>query len=174
MNKLKLILACNKQGLIGIDNKLPWYIPKDLEYFRRLTKDNVVVMGRKTWDSLPIKPLPNRTNVVIGSKPITTPNTIQLKFNTLNDYTFENLKRLSESNSVFVIGGAKLAESLIDKIDTIYLTEVDKEIKEEDGKEYTYFDLDLLKKFELTNVDPESSKYFDNDYSFRFLTYKRK
>jgi len=63
--KLSLIVAIAQNGCIGIDNKLPWYLPEDLKYFRRLTTGNIVIMGRKTYDSIG-KPLPNRHNIVIS------------------------------------------------------------------------------------------------------------
>ena len=64
---MRLILACDLKGGIGYQNKLPWHIPLDLSRFKSLTKNGVVVMGRKTWESLPKKPLPNRVNVVISN-----------------------------------------------------------------------------------------------------------
>ena len=63
---MKLILACDLNGGIGYKNKLPWYIPLDLKRFKNLTQNGVVVMGRKTWESLPKKPLPKRVNVVVS------------------------------------------------------------------------------------------------------------
>ena len=67
---INIIAAMAKNRVIGINNKIPWYIPNDLKYFKKLTTGNksAVVMGRKTWDSLPIKPLPNRRNYVLTKK----------------------------------------------------------------------------------------------------------
>lgn len=65
---IKLIAALDYQNGIGKGNDIPWYIPEDLKRFKKLTTDNIVIMGRKTWDSLPKQPLPNRTNIVITSK----------------------------------------------------------------------------------------------------------
>ena len=64
---INIIAALSKNRVIGINNRLPWSIPEDLKYFKRLTsgKNQAIVMGRKTWDSLPIKPLPNRRNWVL-------------------------------------------------------------------------------------------------------------
>ena len=65
---MNAILACDIKGGIGYQNKLPWTnIQGDLVRFKNLTKDQVIVMGRNTWDSLPKKPLPNRLNIVISN-----------------------------------------------------------------------------------------------------------
>jgi len=66
MSKLSLIICTDIKNGIGKYNAIPWYNPVDLKNFKRLTTNNVVVMGRKTWDSLPIQPLPNRLNIIIS------------------------------------------------------------------------------------------------------------
>ena len=65
--KLKLILARARNGVIGRHNTLPWHLPQDMAHFKRVTMGSPVIMGRKTWDSLPAKfrPLPGRTNLVV-------------------------------------------------------------------------------------------------------------
>ena len=62
--EIHLIWAQDFEGGIGIDGKLPWHISEDLKNFKQLTLDTKIVMGRKTWESLPIKPLPQRKNIV--------------------------------------------------------------------------------------------------------------
>ena len=68
---LHLIYARAHNGVIGKDNQLPWHLPEDMAHFRQLTKGCPVVMGRKTWDSLPprFRPLPGRTNIVVTRQP---------------------------------------------------------------------------------------------------------
>ncbi len=68
---LHIILARARNGIIGKDNAMPWHLPEDLAHFKRTTMGNPVIMGRKTWDSIPAKfrPLPGRTNVVITRLP---------------------------------------------------------------------------------------------------------
>jgi dihydrofolate reductase len=96
---MKLIIACDPKGGIGFDGKLPWTnIQGDLPRFKNLTQGQVIIMGRNTWESLPKKPLPNRFNVVVTSKPIdnaTIINDISLQF-------------YSEYTNAWIIGGAKL------------------------------------------------------------------
>ena len=65
---VKIIVAVDKKGAIGKNNDLLYTIKEDLKNFKELTSGNIVVMGRNTWDSLPIKPLPNRTNIVLTKK----------------------------------------------------------------------------------------------------------
>ena len=69
---INIIVAMTKDQGIGYNNKLPWYIPDDLKRFKKLTSNSVIVMGRKTWDSLPIKPLPNRINYVLSKNQVIT------------------------------------------------------------------------------------------------------
>src|SRR3954469_3389159 len=65
---LVLVLAVARNGVIGKDGKVPWYIPEDLKHFRRVTTGHAVIMGRKTWDEVG-KPLPERRNIVISKTP---------------------------------------------------------------------------------------------------------
>ena len=65
--EIHLIWAQDKNGGIGKDGKLPWHISEDLKNFKKITSNHPVIMGRKTWDSLPIKPLPNRRNIILSN-----------------------------------------------------------------------------------------------------------
>ena len=65
---LSIIVAIAKNNVIGKDNKLIWHLPEDLKRFKLLTQEKIVVMGKKTWDSLQKKPLPNRLNIIISNK----------------------------------------------------------------------------------------------------------
>lgn len=110
---MKLILACDPDGGIGYQNKLPWTnIQGDLPRFKRLTEGQLVVMGRNTWDSLPKKPLPNRINIVVTSRPFVQPGVA-----TIN-------KLLNYSDSYWLIGGAKLIEQAWPYVNEIHLTKV--------------------------------------------------
>ncbi|MBT5343172.1 dihydrofolate reductase, partial [Candidatus Woesearchaeota archaeon] len=63
---INIIVGMTKNRVIGKDNSLPWHLPEDLKNFKALTENNIVIMGRKTWDSIPEKfrPLPNRNNII--------------------------------------------------------------------------------------------------------------
>jgi len=62
-----IVAKMGVRGVIGVDGQLPWHIPHDLAFFKQFTLNGSVIMGRATWGSLPIKPLPNRTNVVVST-----------------------------------------------------------------------------------------------------------
>lgn len=117
---MKLIVACDPTGGIGYNNKLPWSkIEGDLPRFKSLTEDKIVVMGRNTWESLPKKPLPNRTNFVVTSNPFSLPYQV----NHEKVYAITNLNTLNSFNeNACLIGGAKLIESAWQYITTIHLT----------------------------------------------------
>lgn len=107
---MKLIIAFDPKGGIGYNGGLPWTnLQGDLPRFKALTTGKVIIMGRATWDSLPKKPLPNRTNWVKTSRPvdgITNPD---------NDI-------IAKEKEVWLIGGAKMIESYWDYIDEIHAT----------------------------------------------------
>lgn len=115
MIKYNVIVAVNENLVIGKDNQLPWHSSEDLKYFKRMTTDNVVIMGRKTYESIG-KPLPNRVNIVISS---TTNFTDVITVNSFD----EALDMASTfDKEIFVIGGASLYEQVIDNTDKLYLT----------------------------------------------------
>ena len=103
---ITLIWAESANGYIGKDNKIPWSIPEDLENFKRITLGNTVVMGRKTWDSLPksVKPLPQRTNVVLTSSEHTwLPEGVNLITNPYDSFSFGG-----RDHKLFIIGGKQI------------------------------------------------------------------
>lgn len=111
---MKLILACDKNGGIGYKNKLPWTnIQGDLPRFKELTNGKVVVMGRKTWDSLPKKPLPGRLNFVVSTTDISLPNGAVKIINLNHFYNYPD---------AWLIGGASLVNYSWDMIHEVHLT----------------------------------------------------
>jgi len=110
---MKLIVACDPNGGIGYNNKLPWSnIEGDLPRFKELTTGKVVLMGRNTWESLPKKPLPNRINVVVSSKDIPD-------ITTLTSLPARDTMDLAD---VWLIGGAKIINSSWHLIDEVHLS----------------------------------------------------
>jgi dihydrofolate reductase len=110
--RLNLIYARAANGVIGNNNALPWHLPEDLAHFRRLTQGCPVVMGRKTWDSLPprFRPLPGRSNIVI-TRQVDWQAEGALRAGSLQ----EALRCAAEASDVWVIGGAdiyRMAEPL--------------------------------------------------------------
>lgn len=109
---MKLVIASDPSGGIGYQNKLPWNkIQGDLSRFKQLTESQEVVMGRQTWESLPIKPLPNRKNYVL-SKNLTAPGAIVLN----SELELKNIP------NAWIIGGSKTIEACWDMITEVHLT----------------------------------------------------
>ena len=97
--EIHLIWAQDKNGGIGENGKLPWHISEDLKNFKKITLNSTIIMGRKTWDSLPIKPLPKRENIILSSKKQSS----GITYHSLKG-CLEDLKE-SNKNKVFIIGG---------------------------------------------------------------------
>ena len=122
-----LIAAVAKNGVIGKENALPWYIPEDLKRFKELTTGHTVLMGRKTFESIMKrnnKPLPNRTNVVITRDVNFKAPEGAAVYNNLEE-AFKKLK----GQDIYVIGGGQIYKQTIDKADVLYITHVDKDIE---------------------------------------------
>jgi dihydrofolate reductase len=121
------VMAHDLEGGIGLDNKMPWFYKEDLKRFYKLTTvdNSCVVMGRKTWDSLPKKPLARRTNVILSS---TLPQ--RAEDNVFVVRTMARLEQLMQTyNHVFIIGGANLLEQLMPMVDTLFITRINKVYK---------------------------------------------
>lgn len=109
------ILACDIKGGIGKNGRIPWYIPYDLQHFKTITSSsplntiNVVIMGRNTWFSLPHKPLKNRINIIITSKPELIEHMQNVYCSSSLDEALKIIQNIqSQIHNVFVIGGSKL------------------------------------------------------------------
>jgi dihydrofolate reductase len=123
--KLILIAALTKNRVIGKDGKIPWHYSEDMKRFKRLTMGQALLMGRKTYESLE-KPLPGRTNVVVGTSPVRRPAGADvLVFSTLEEALFE----LQDREKVFVIGGGTIYAQLIEQADAMHLTMIDQEVE---------------------------------------------
>lgn len=124
------IIACKaSNGVIGKNGKLPWHISEDLKFFKEITSGHSVIMGYRTWESLPVKPLKNRKNFVICREGTVLPDNPDVE--AVIDLT-EFFKR-TDINEVFVIGGESVYRKFIDFADEIYLTEIEEPV---DGDTY--------------------------------------
>lgn len=119
---LGLIFARARNGVIGKDNALPWHLPEDLAHFKATTMGQPVIMGRKTWDSLPPKfrPLPGRMNIVVTRQPNWHSAGAQVVHS-----IEEALALCQEGSSPWVIGGAQLYALALDKAQRVVVTEID-------------------------------------------------
>lgn len=124
--RIALVAAVARGGVIGRGGALPWHLPEDLRRFRELTTGHAVVMGRKTWDSLPerFRPLPGRRNVVVTRDPSWSAAGAE-RAGSLE----EALRLLATEPRVFVIGGAEVFARALPLADELYLTELDLEVE---------------------------------------------
>jgi len=163
MSKISIIVAMSRNNVIGIDNAMPWKQREDLKFFKSKTLNKVVIMGRKTFESIG-KPLPNRTNIVI---------TTDSKFSTINNVkTFNSLDKAleyyKEEQEIIIAGGGQLYKQSINKADTLYITYI--ETKIEEGE---IFFPKLPDNFKEVS---EIKKYKDknNQYDYSFIELERK
>ena len=155
---ISIIAAIGKSRELGKDNKLLWHISDDLKRFKKLTLGKVVIMGRKTFDSLPEKsrPLHNRINIIITKNRAYTPvgctvcHSIEEAINKAKEFKKE----------IFIIGGASIYQQGIKYTDKLYLTVIDKEFPEADAFFPDYSDFKKVIKEE---------KKFDGKFTYKFI-----
>lgn len=121
-----LIAAVADNGVIGINNKLPWHLPEDLAHFKKLTTGKPIIMGRNTFESLP-SPLPNRLNIVISTQKITAngflhADTLTKALELATHYCLEQ-ESVTEKE-IMVIGGAQLYKATLNIAKKMYITQV--------------------------------------------------
>ncbi|WP_036593173.1 dihydrofolate reductase [Ottowia thiooxydans] len=121
-SKIGLIYARARNGVIGKDGVMPWHLPEDLAHFKRVTLNHPVIMGRKTWDSLPprFRPLPGRTNIVI-TRQADWNNSGATRVASLQ----EALQKCEDASEVWVIGGAQIYAQAIELANEVVATEID-------------------------------------------------
>ena len=177
---MKLIMACTPLGGIGKNGTLPWRIKEDMALFKRITTTtkninqyNIVIMGRKTWESIPAKfrPLPNRINMVVSTtmkqsdidKTYTGNNVFIANSITDINIQMNNIKSLYDIDKTFVIGGANIYEQLLNLklIDTIHISYL---MKEYDCD--TFIDINTY----LTDFKCEISEQFNK---FEYKKYRK-
>lgn len=158
MTKIIIIAAVAKNNVIGKDGKMPWDIKEDLEHFKRLTLNHTVVMGRKTFDSLPFKPLKNRTNIVLTSNKEFSHDRVVVRHSLKEAIDFAKDKA---EEKLFIIGGQKVYAEGMRYADTLEITRINKAY---DGD--TYFPEINNEEWKIEATDPRQ------EYSF--VTYAKK
>ena len=156
---ISIISAVAQNLAIGKDNQLLWNLPDDLKRFKKLTTGNTIIMGKKTFLSLPKRPLPNRTNIVISD----------IKDEVIDGCTMaysidDVLSKIDHTKENFIIGGGSIYNQFINKADILYITWV-----------YKNFDADVyFPKIDL-NIYREKERIDINDpkigFSYSFSTY---
>lgn len=163
MGTVNIIVAISGNRGIGFDNKLLYWLPNDLKRFKALTTGHTIIMGRKTFESLPKGALPNRRNIVLSRQK-------ELKIENAEVYsTLEEALRQCEGEDCFIIGGASVYAQALPLADRLYITEVDDTTKEAD----TFFpeiDKDIWRVV-ATEDFPTDEKHA---YPYSFVDYERR
>ncbi len=163
--KLSLIVAMAQNRTIGVDNKLPWHLPEDLKYFRRITMGKPIIMGRKTHESIG-KALPGRTNIVVTRQQGLKFEGCEIVSN-LDDAIglAEQIGLINGMDEAVVIGGAELYALALPLTDRIYLTEVQAEVQ---GDAF-FPEVDWSEWQEMVREDFKAKGPNPYDYSFLVL-----
>ena len=164
--RLALMVAKSANNVIGRNNKLPWYLPNDLKYFKAVTMGKPIIMGRKTWESLG-KPLPGRTNIVITrqSEYVAEGAKVVPDLQAALDMA-ENIALIEGQDEVVVIGGGEIYALALPRADRLYVTEVHAEI---DGDAW-FPEFDASEWQEAGREDFSASGPNPYDYSFVLLS----
>jgi len=148
MIRTAIIVARANNGVIGVDNQLPWHLPSDLKYFKQVTMGKPVVMGRKTFESIG-RPLPGRTNVVITRNADWSAPGVRVVGSLADALKLATAQAdLDGADEVVVIGGATLYREAIDQVDRMYVTQVH---ASPDGD--AFFEAPDQEKFARTSVE---------------------
>lgn len=165
--RLAMMAAKASNNVIGRDNKLPWYLPNDLKYFKQVTLGKPIVMGRNTWESLK-GPLPGRTNIVISRQADYVAQGAKV-VGTL-DEALElagHVAHIDGQDELVVIGGAQIYALALPRAERLYLTEVHAEVPGD-----TYFpELDAAQWQEIGRDDFQAEG--PNPYDYSFVVYQR-
>ena len=130
--KISIIVATDKENGIGVNNQLPWHIPKDMQHFKTITettedknKTNAVIMGRKTWNSIPerFKPLKNRENIILTRQNIPKPHNTHIADSFETALSIANKKNIEQ---IFIIGGASIYKLALNHpaLNNIYIIKI--------------------------------------------------
>jgi len=160
---ISIIVAIAENNAIGKNNELLWHISRDLKRFKGLTNGHYVVMGKKTYFSLPRRPLPNRTNMVITDVPGEQIDDCLMAYS-----IGDAINKMDTENENFIIGGGSIYRQFLPHTDKLYITRVHKDFEAD-----TFFpevSLDIWKLLEKEDVtdDPQ------NDFDYTFEIYTRK
>ncbi|HIU37056.1 MAG TPA: dihydrofolate reductase [Candidatus Aphodousia faecigallinarum] len=162
MTQLHLIVAHARNGVIGKENKLPWYLPEDLKNFKRTTLGKPVIMGRKTWESLG-RPLPGRRNIVI-----TRQKDYEAEGATVVSDLQAAIEAVADAPVAFIMGGAQVYKEALPQVEVAHITYLNADFEGD-----AYFE--PLNPNEWTLTEEESFPATDaHPFSYSFRIYSRK
>ncbi|ERP91772.1 dihydrofolate reductase [Alcanivorax sp. P2S70] len=165
--RLSMMVAKASNNVIGRDNKLPWYLPNDLKYFKQVTFGKPVIMGRKTWESLK-GPLPGRTNIVITRQPDYLADGAKVVAS-LDDAVAmaENVAFIEGQEEAVIMGGAEIYSLALPQADRLYLTEVHANVEGDTFfPEYDASEWQQIAREDFVAEGP-------NPYDYSFVVYER-
>ncbi|WP_321326646.1 type 3 dihydrofolate reductase [Thiomicrorhabdus sp.] len=163
--KIAMIAAMANNRVIGLDNDMPWHLPDDLKFFKAMTTGKPVIMGRKTFESIGSKPLPNRENYVISRQMNFAANGAKL-FSSLEGALAE-LADLGEAEEVIIMGGGQLYSKMLPQADKLYLTLIDADINGDTFfPDWTQFTWNEIAREQHAKDDRHA-------YAFDFVTLER-
>lgn len=159
--RLALIVAMDQQGVIGLNNDLPWKLSADLQYFRQVTMGKPLIMGRNTHESIG-RPLPGRLNIIV---------THQENYQATGCVVVTSLElalqHCADAEEVMVMGGASLYAQLLPKVQRLYITQVHARVKGD-----TWFPEINRQQWQLIQQQAHSADS-KNEYNFSFEVYDR-
>ena len=163
--KIAIVVAYDKNRGIGTGGDLPWgrSLPADLAHFKELTTGGAVVMGRKTYESIGGRPLPNRKNIVLSTGEVV---------GAIGAKNFAQALQLASeepNQDIFVIGGERVFAEALPEVDTIYATEVDYSFSNAD---VFFHQINVNQWEEISRTSQKANE--QNKYSFDFVEYRRK
>lgn len=160
---ISIIVAVSDDWGIGKKNELLWHIPEDMRRFKKLTMGKCVIMGKKTWESLPKKPLPGRKNIVLTDVPGEYIDCSETA------YSIEDaLRKCDKDEEVFVIGGGSIYRQLMTVADRLYITHVHRKAPAD-----VYFPKIDRRKWKITERE-ECISEDDNRIPYSYIIYERK
>ena len=167
MSRITLVAAVARDGAIGRDNALLWHLPEDLARFKAVTLGKPVIMGRKTWDSIPAKfrPLVQRRNLVLSRQPGLALAGAEV-FATLD----EALAACAPDETVFVMGGAQIYALTLPRADALELTEIDAAF----DADAFFPDVDPQRFAEVRRERHHSPAERGHDWPYDFVRYERR
>ena len=160
---ISIIVAVSEDWGIGKDNELLWHISEDLKRFKRLTSGNTVIMGNKTWESLPRRPLPGRINIVL------TDNPNESIENAVTAYSIQDsLNKCDQNEEIFIIGGGSIYRQFMPIADRLFITHVHMKAPAD-----IYFPEIDLNIWEITEKE-EFKTDGDNSIPYTYTIYQRR
>lgn len=159
---LSIIVAHDRNRVIGKNNQLPWHLPQDLAYFKKVTMGRPVIMGRKTHESIG-RLLPGRENIVI------TRNKNYQADGCMIIHSLNDIRQLEKKfqGEIFIIGGAEIFEKTLHEVDRLYITYIDEEFEGD-----TFFpEINLNEWKEISRE--KGIKDEKNPYDYEFIVYER-